>query len=130
MKGTFLTFLLCLALALGGLGAAAHTLGTQGQGVEVSARPRQGDPAAAQGLVATQQASRTTVPRGTLRIRGAPFLPEHCLPAPLPPFSATYFRLYRKSMRVDIRSSTWRITSPPRPPSPPSGPPAATYFSR
>ena len=56
MKGTFLAFLLCLALALGGLGAAAHTLGTQGQGVEVSARPRQGDPAAAQGLVATQQA--------------------------------------------------------------------------
>ena len=56
MKGTFLAFLFCLALALGGLGAAAHTLGTQGQGVEVSARPRQGDPAAAQGLVATQQA--------------------------------------------------------------------------
>ena len=27
MKGTFLAFLLCLALALGGLGAAAHTLG-------------------------------------------------------------------------------------------------------
>ena len=56
MKGTFLAFLLCLALALGGLGAAAHTLGTQGQAVAVSARPRQGDPAAAQGLVATQQA--------------------------------------------------------------------------
>ena len=56
MKGTFLAFLLCLALALGGLGAAAHTLGTQGQAVAVSAHPHQGDPAAAQGLVATQQA--------------------------------------------------------------------------
>ena len=38
-------------------------------------------------------APRTTVPRGTRMIRGAPFFPVHCLPAPLPPVSATYLRL-------------------------------------
>ena len=56
MKSTFLALCLALALVLGGVGAAAHTLWDQAGAVSFSAHTRQGDPAAAQGLVATQQA--------------------------------------------------------------------------
>ena len=56
MKRTFLALCLVLALVLGGVGAAAHTLWDQAGAVAFSAQTRQGDPAAAQGLAATQQA--------------------------------------------------------------------------
>ena len=62
-------------------------------------------------------------------IRFSPLLPEQRLPCRPAPLLATYFLLYRKSIRVDIWSSTTTITSPPRPPSPPSGPPEGMYFS-
>lgn len=56
MKRTFLALCLVLALVVGGVGAAAHTLWDQAGAVAFSAQTRQGDPAAAQGLAATQQA--------------------------------------------------------------------------
>ena len=54
MKSTFLALCLALALVLGGVGAAAHTLWDQAGAVSFSAHTRQGDPAAAQGLGAPQ----------------------------------------------------------------------------
>ena len=51
MKQAIAAFLLCLSLVLGGVALAAHTLQ---EDAAVTAISRQGDPAAAQGLVATQ----------------------------------------------------------------------------
>ena len=54
MKQAIAAFLLCLSLVLGGVALAAHTLQEDAGQVAVTAISRQGDPAAAQGLVATQ----------------------------------------------------------------------------
>ena len=54
MKQAIAAFLLCLSLVLGGVALAAHTLQEDAGQIAVTAISRQGDPAAAQGLVATQ----------------------------------------------------------------------------
>ena len=57
MKQAIAAFLLCLSLVLGGVALAAHTLQEDAGQVAVTAISRQGDPAAAQGLVPPRAAS-------------------------------------------------------------------------
>src|SRR5438552_1294578 len=61
-------------------------------------------------------ASNTTVPGGTRITRSSPSAPVLLFPWPARPRGARYVPRLRKSRRVLMRGSVWRMTCPPRPP--------------
>ena len=81
MKQAIAAFLLCLSLVLGGVALAAHTLQEDAGQVAVTAISRQGDPAAAQGLVATQscQYAQTAVDGPGIKFRKCLWIPAAVL---------------------------------------------------
>lgn len=107
MKQAIAAFLLCLSLVLGGVALAAHTLQEDAGQVAVTAISRQGDPAAAQGLVATQscQYAQTllwdlTIPLDRPAQSTTAFLPKETFPAAANDDAGVYLRFPHQDSHV------------------------------